>query len=436
MRQVVRPPWARRLPSRGMDPQTPSPHPDRPTGRMASVIALARPPRDGATTVGSTGVTRLLGLLLALVLLREAAAILVPIVVAVALMFVLSGPVDRLARWGIRPAWGAGIVVTVLLAGVVALGSTLASPAAQWAERAPTTVQQMLETIERLRAALLTPVRGASAIPPAVPSGVEPVASSSGADSIRDKLASEGLLFTRIIVGQAVHLALSASATVILLYFLLASQSWLLSRTVEVVRRPRSRALLLSGIRQARHEIGLFLGTMGLINLGLGIVTGAALALIGMPNPVLWATIVAVLNFIPYLGPALVTGLLLLAGSMSFGTGWAMLMPAAIFLAAHAVEANVVSPVVMGHRLRLSPLSVFLSVMLWGWVWGFAGTLVAVPLLLGFRCLCQRRRSLRHVCHYLEGGRTEAPSLHVLLAARERRVARAGAGVPRRGGMR
>lgn len=428
-----------------MDPQTPPSTLQRPAGRVASVIALARPPRDQGATGGASGVMRLLGLLLALVLLREAAAILVPIAVAVALMFVLSGPVERLARWGVPPAWGAGIVVTVMLAGVVALGSTLASPAAQWAERAPTTVQQMLETIERLRAALLTPVRGArdvgAAQGGAVPVGVaesraEAAPVSSGSESMRDKLATEGLLFTRIIVGQAVHVALSASATVILLYFLLASQSWLLSRTVEVVRRPRARALLLSGIRQARHEIGLFLGTMGLINLGLGVVTGLALAAIGLPNPVLWGTVVAVLNFIPYLGPALVTGLLLLAGSMSFGTGWAMLMPAAIFLGAHAVEANLVSPVVMGRRLRLSPLTVFLSVMLWGWVWGFAGTLVAVPLLLGFRCLCQRRRSLRHVCHYLEGGRSEAPSLHVLLATRERRVARGGTPtLPRRGGM-
>ena len=77
---------------------------------------------------------------------------------------------------------------------------------------------------------------------------------------------------------------------------------------VEVVKKPRARALLLSGIRQAQRDIGLLLGTTALINIGLGLFTGVALAFIGLPNPALWATVVALLNFVPYLGPALVTG--------------------------------------------------------------------------------------------------------------------------------
>ncbi|WP_159098841.1 AI-2E family transporter [Aquabacterium olei] len=391
-------------------PRLPEPSPPR----SAPVVAFTRAEREVAPFHIPPGVVRLLGALLGLVLLREAAPILIPIAVAVALMFVLSGPVERLHRLGVPPHWGAGVVVTIMLTGVIGLGSVLARPAAQWAERAPTTVQQVVDTIERMRVAMLPPSRRAA----------QPLPTVHGGDSIQDKLATEGLLLTRVVFGQAMHFALQASATVILLYFLLASQSWLLTRTVEGVRRPRARALLLSGIRQARREIGLFLGTMGLINIGLGVVTGIALAFIGLPDPVLWGAVVAVLNFIPYLGPALVTVLLLLAGSMSFGATWTMLLPASIFLAGHAVEANLVSPWVMGRRLRLSPLSVFLSVMLWGWVWGFAGTLVAVPLLLGFRCLCQRRRGLRHICHYLEGGRSDAPSLTMLLRARERRMTR------------
>ena len=113
---------------------------------------------------------------------------------------------------------------------------------------------------------------------------------------------------------------------------------------------------------------------------------------------------------------ALLTGLLLLAGSMSFGTGTAMLAPPVAFLLCHAIEANIVSPWVQGYRLRLSPLTVFLSVMLWGWVWGFGGTLVATPILLGFRAFCRRHKRFKHVCFYLEGARRQqAPSLRALL---------------------
>ena len=341
----------------------------------------------------------------AILLLKEAALVLLPIAIAVTLTFVLARPVQHLGRLGVPAPWGAGLVIVLLLLVIGMLCLTLAAPAAQWVERAPTTLQQLLKTLEHLRDVLL-------------PHGVHRSAAYAAqpeADALKDKLASEGLLFTRVVIGQFLRFALSAAATVILLYFLLASQHWLLSRTVEVARQPRTRVLLLSGIRQAQREIGLYLGTMTLINIGLGVFTGLALALIGLPNPLLWGTVVAVLNFVPYLGPALLTGMLVLAGSMTFGTGSAMLAPSAAFLLCHVIEANIVSPWVQGYRLRLSPLAVFLSVMVWGWTWGFGGTLVATPILLGFRAFCRRHKRFKHVCFYLEGARQEAPSLRALL---------------------
>lgn len=346
----------------------------------------------------------LLGLAV-LLLLREAQAVLLPVAVAVTLMLVLTAPVQRLRKIGIPQAWGAGLVVTLLLLVVGLLGLCLAAPATQWLERAPATLKQWLDTLDHWRHLM-------------APKGlhhISPDAAQAQADALKDKLTSEGLILTRVVVGQFVHVALSMSATVILLYFLLVSQPWLLSRTVEAVKPARSRALLLSGIRQAQREIGLYLGTMLFINIGLGAFTGAALALIGLPNPVLWGTMVAALTFIPYLGPALLTGLLLMGGSMTFGTGLGMLAPPLIFLAAHAIEASLLSPWIQGQRLRLSPLTVFLSVMLWGWIWGLGGTLVAVPILLCFRAFCRRHKGLRHVCLYLEGGNAHVPSLQALL---------------------
>ena len=114
------------------------------------------------------------------------------------------------------------------------------------------------------------------------------------------------------------------------------------------------------------------------------------------------------LAFIPYLGPLLITLLLLLAGSVTFGTGAAMLGPPAAFLVLHGIEANFLSPMIMGHRLRLRPVFVFLSVMVWGWLWGIAGAFLAVPLLLGLRAVCKRTPTLRLVCLYLRG-RLRAP---------------------------
>ncbi len=215
----------------------------------------------------------------------------------------------------------------------------------------------------------------------------------------------------------------------ILLYFLLASERWLVLRTVAAIRRPRARALVLAGVRQAQRDIGLFISTMSLVNVALGVATGLALWLIGLPNPVLWGTTTAVLAFIPYLGPLLITLLLLLAGSVTFGTGAAMLGPPAAFLVLHGIEANFLSPMIMGHRLRLRPVFVFLSVMVWGWLWGIAGAFLAVPLLLALRAVCKRLPALAPGLP-LPGRRLEAPVQRRFIVcvtgpAQDRRVAAA-----------
>ena len=116
----------------------------------------------------------------------------------------------------------------------------------------------------------------------------------------------------------------------------------------------------------------------------------------------------ALLAFVPYLGPAAAAVALLLAGNLAFGAGWHMLAPPAAFLALHAVEANLLSPLLMGRRLRLSPVFVFVSVLAWGWLWGVAGAFIAVPLLLGLRTACRRVRRLRWFGAWLEGGRPDA----------------------------
>ena len=113
------------------------------------------------------------------------------------------------------------------------------------------------------------------------------------------------------------------------------------------------------------------------------------------------------LTFVPYIGPVLVTLALLIAGSMASGTGFEMLVPPGLFLLLHFVESNFLRPLLMGHRLRISPVFVFLSVLFWSWLWGIAGAFVAVPLLLALRAVSQRSRRLRLVHIYLDADAVE-----------------------------
>ncbi len=330
-------------------------------------------------------------------LLEQARPLLLPVAIAITFTFVLSAPVRALRRVGVHEYAGAALVIVAVLSVVVVLGMLIAAPAAAWWARAPVVVHELIEAVQRWRDALFPYAPPASLMRPAQ------AAAAAAVDPLNERLASEGWTFTRIAIGEAISFALSASATVILLYFLLASERWLVMRAAAAIPRSRARALVLSGIRQAERDIGLFISTMSLVNVALGVVTGLALWAIGLPNPVLWATTTAVLAFIPYLGPLLITALLLLAGSVTFGTGFAMLGPPAAFLVLHGIEANFLSPLIMGHRLRLQPVFVFLSVMTLGWLWGIAGAFLAVPVLLGLRAICKRVRALRLVCAFLQG---------------------------------
>jgi predicted PurR-regulated permease PerM len=115
-------------------------------------------------------------------------------------------------------------------------------------------------------------------------------------------------------IGKRVFVQWSAASTVILLYFLLASEHWMLSRSVEAIPRRRSRALLVAGVRSAERDIGRFVGTLALVNFGVAVATVLAVWAFDLPNPLLWGVIAGTLNFIPYIGPVITVALLVTGG--------------------------------------------------------------------------------------------------------------------------
>ncbi|WKB54284.1 AI-2E family transporter [Eleftheria terrae] len=352
------------------------------TGRLpASPQPPAPPPPAGVP--GWVGLALLA--IAAIFLLKAAKTVALPVTVAVLFTFVLAPPVRGLQRRGIPPSLGAGMVLLALLGTLLLFGSTLITPAAAWWERAPSNLQQLMDAFDRLRAAL--PGRALVATPDSA--------------ALREQLRSEGMALTRVLVSETGYFTISAAATTILLYFMLVSEQWLVTCTLQALPQRRTRLLVLSGLAEAQRDIGRFLTTLTLLNIGLGVATGLALHALGLPNPVMWGALAAALHFVFYIGPVITTLLLLLAGISSFSTASQMLAPALAFLVLNAIESNFLGPWLMGRRLRLNPVFVFLSVMVWGWMWGMAGALIAVPLLLGLRSACRRVRRLRLLGLYI-----------------------------------
>jgi predicted PurR-regulated permease PerM len=135
-------------------------------------------------------------------------------------------------------------------------------------------------------------------------------------------------------------------------------------------------------IQQVVDATSTYIGTITLVNVTMGAGVAFILWLIEMPTPLMWGGIVAVLNYVPYLGPIVSILLLALGGLMVFADPWYAMLPAVAFGFIHLIEANVITPAVVGRRLTINPLLILVALSFWAWVWGTTGALLAVPLLI------------------------------------------------------
>ena len=168
----------------------------------------------------------------------------------------------------------------------------------------------------------------------------------------------------------------------LIIYFFLAGWTRLRRRTINSRGSFDGAMAVARVIQNVVDATSAYVLTIATINLCLGLAVAFALWLIGMPSPLMWGGIVALLNFVPYFGPMLAAALLALGGLMVFDDVWKALLPAALQIGFHLVEANFVTPTILGRRLTMNPLLILVSLTFWGWVWGTPGALLGVPLLI------------------------------------------------------
>jgi predicted PurR-regulated permease PerM len=317
-----------------------------------------------------------IGLIVALPFaLREGAEFFMPVTAALVVAIALVPLLEWFERRGIpsKPSAGLCVIIFLMLA-FFAIGSILI-PAADWVAQVPTKITKVrsaLEPVIRLYKHLDRWIERATsqiAISPAPQ--VRTVAVENNPHSML------GLLTT-----SAPHLIIQLFFALLVIFFFLAG--WTAMRKKTIVSRGSFEGALTTArvIQEVVDATSTYLGTITLINIGLGTLTAGALWLLGMPSPIMWGGIVAVANYIPYLGPIASALLLFTGGLMTFPDIWGAMAPPAVFICFHLVEANFFTPMVVGHRLTISPLSILVSLSFWAWIWGTTGALLAVPLLI------------------------------------------------------
>ena len=185
-----------------------------------------------------------------------------------------------------------------------------------------------------------------------------------------------------------------------LLYFILASGDMIYEKIVYVLPTFRDKRLAMRIAHDIERRVSRYLFTITLINAGLGIAIGSAMWLLGMPDPLLFGVIAFLLNFIPYIGAIAGTALATIIGLVSLPHAGSRRSGRA-YLALTSLEGQFVTPYCIGRSLKLNTVVVFLSVTLWAWLWSVVGMIVATPLLVSFRVLCEHIPMLEGVGHFL-----------------------------------
>jgi predicted PurR-regulated permease PerM len=201
--------------------------------------------------------------------------------------------------------------------------------------------------------------------------------------------------------GTTQSLLTGAMETIILLYFLLAAGDLFLQKLIKVLPLLKDKKKAVAIARETEASISTYLFTVALVNVGLGITVTLVMLLIGMPNPVLWGSMAALAEFIPYVGATVMLATLAMAGLVTFpDVGHALLVPAA-YLSVNLLQANFISPAVLGRRLTLNPVAILVGLVFWWWIWGVGGAFIAVPLLATFKIFCDHIESLAPIGEFL-----------------------------------
>ncbi len=323
----------------------------------------------------------------------------VPVVIALLFSILFRPAVRWLERHQVRSSVGASAVVVVAIVAAGAAGFGLSLPMRSWAAKVPQSVAAAQSKLSRLGRPVEQLNKAAAQFENP---GQNPRQNPSGGTAAPEPSAKAPMRIERVL-GTTTSLVAAVVEVVLLLWLLLASGDLFYEKLLKLLPVPADKRAASKVASDTEAAVAGYLVATALINLGQGIAVGLAMWLIGMPEPVLWAVLTFGLEFIPYLGGAIMIGLLAIVAFTTFdGLGRILAAPGS-YLAITTVQNNLVSPLVYGKRLRLNPVAVFLGVLFWWSLWGVPGAFLAVPIIATAKVLGDHLPRLRPLGEFLGG---------------------------------
>ncbi|WP_245408230.1 AI-2E family transporter [Zhengella mangrovi] len=313
----------------------------------------------------------LVGLFAFTVMLDHGQVLIAPVTLALVVGLMFGPLADRIERAGVPAPVSAAAVVLAFLALISAVLATIVIPLSAWTEKIPV-IWVRAQAILADWKDLLTTL-------------------DSMSDSMRNALGQSGQAASVKVEGSSTAesvawLAPTLGMQIILflasLYFFMATRHQLRFSVLGLCFDRRLRWRIAHVFRDVESLVSHYLMSITAINMALGAFVSVAMALLGVPSPLLWGVLAGLLNYAIYVGPAIMAVILLGVGLATASTPTGYLAPMAVYLALNMIEAQIVTPHVLGRTLTLNPFIVLLAIAFWIWVWGPVGGFVAVPLLL------------------------------------------------------
>jgi len=317
--------------------------------------------------------------------------------ILLAMFFALIGnPIIRgLQRVYVPRFLGALIVLLGGLFAAGALGNQLIEPAGEWVRQVPREMKQVAPKLRDLYKPMLDANKAA-----------QNIARAAGGESTSrpvQVIRTEANEPYKVLTATPRRIA-SVLAVVLLTFFFMVYGEQLQRNALALLPTRQQKKLTVEILTSIERAISRYVLTITVINTCLGLALSGALYWLGVPmqEALLWGTMAAILNFAPYVGPLIGIIIMLLMGFVAFDDLWPSLLPAGIYLALHTLEGQIVTPIILGHSMRLSPLVLILALMVFGWLWGIIGLLLAVPLLVCVKLVLARIEGLTGWARLLE----------------------------------
>lgn len=325
-------------------------------------------------------------LLLLIAALAYARAFFVPVILSLLLSLVFS-PVRRtLERAGMGPGIAAGGIVFMLVAVILLVGFLLMVPVTNWIDDAPQIGAKLELRLKEIRQSFGSEQDGESVTK--VVKQIEDATTLSADEDVQEVVVKEQN-YLGMLASTAPSMLVQTALVIVLLFFMLASGDMFYEKLVHVLPTFQDKRRAITIAKDIERKLSQYLLTITAINAGLGLAVGLAMWALGMPNPLMWGVIAWLFNYIPYIGAIAGSLLTLVVGMLSFDTIFASLIPSVVYYSLTAVEGQFVTPYFVGRNLKLNTVVVFISVTFWAWLWSVVGMLVAVPMLVALRTICE-----------------------------------------------